>query len=135
MNIIHLPLVTLVALAALCPCAALAQSAASAPAGSASAAASAPAVAKPGPRLLTPAQARDSATAPGELRPERQVTPQLTIPLSRKPQPPTTSNELRQGKPASAGGVNDAAARCEAQSDAQARARCRAQPASSPRSL
>jgi hypothetical protein len=113
---------------ALCLADALAQAAASAPAGTASAATAA----KPPPRLLTPAQARDSATAPGELRPERQVTPQLTIPLSRKPVPPPSSNEGQRGQAATAGGINDAVARCEAQSDAQARARCRPQPAAQP---
>lgn len=109
-----------------------AQAQASAPL--ATAAASAPRPTKPARRLLTPEQARQSATAPGELRPERQVAPQIVIPLTKKPQPPTNPNLPRKGKATPSGGIDDAVARCEAQSDPQARARCRATPASSPRS-
>lgn len=109
-----------------------AQAQASAPL--ATAAASAPRPTKPARRLLTPEQARQSATAPGELRPERQVAPQIVIPLTKKPEPPTNPNLPRRGKATSSGGIDDAVARCEAQSDPQARARCRATPASAPRS-
>jgi hypothetical protein len=92
--------------------------------------ASAPAAAKPGPRTLTPAEKRDNATPPDESRPEGPVVPQISIPLgkslpaSSKPTLPT----LRPPRPAaaaSAGGVNDAVARCEAQADESLRAKCR----------
>jgi hypothetical protein len=111
---------------ALSPLAAVAQ--ASAPA--ASAAASAAAKAKPAPpRQRTPAELRDAATPPGELRPEKPVVPQVSIPFGKTP-PASVKAETRtsrRGKPASSsGGVDDAAARCEAEANAQARATCRA---------
>jgi len=118
-----LPLAAALLLAA-SPLAATAQSSASAPISAASAAPAA----KPGPRLLTPAESRDSASPPGELRPERPVTPQISVPLGKTPPASvkSPSRALRRGKAASAaGGIDDAAARCEAQSDAQARAKCR----------
>jgi len=43
---------------------------------------------EPGPRLLSPSEQRDSATAPGDMRPERPVTPQISVPLARKPAAP-----------------------------------------------
>jgi len=89
-------------------------------------AASAPAAAKPGPRQLTPQQSRDSATAPGELRPEHAGVPQINIALGRKP-PAVRPPGARGSSAASAtGGISDGAARCEAESDDQARADCRA---------
>jgi hypothetical protein len=92
-------------------------------------AASAPTTkAKTGPRLLTPEESRESGTAAGDLRPERQVTPQVSIPLGKKPPPPTRPKASSGTAPrngAAAGGINDAAARCEAQVDKQARATCR----------
>ena len=91
-------------------------------------AASAPPAAKPGPRLLTPAESRDSASPPGDLRPEHPVTPQISIPLGKRPPPPLKS-ESRPARPggnaASSGGIDDAAARCEAQLGEQVRAKCR----------
>lgn len=92
-----------------------------------SALASAPA-ARPAPRPQTPVERRDSATEPGDLRPERPVVPQVTIPLGKgspvAPKPPTRPG--RRSQAASAAGIDDAVARCEAQSDARQRADCRA---------
>ena len=85
---------------------------------------------KPGQRILTPAQMRDSATPPDELPPQGQVTPQLSFPLGKKTEP--SSPLVRPARPAnpavaaSASGVGDAVARCEAQASEPARASCRA---------
>jgi hypothetical protein len=112
---------------ALSPLAASAQ--ASAPA--ASDAASAGPRAKPAPRQMTPTELRESAAPPGELRPEKPVVPQVSIPFgktppgSAKPSVKSESRALRSGKAAS-GGVDDAAARCEAEADQKVRAACRA---------
>lgn len=115
------PLVTAVLAAAMV----WAQAQADVPAAGASA--SAPLTAKPGPRLQTPAQLRDSASMPGDLRPEEHVTPQIVIPL-RKAAPPTQAQPAaaRRGTAASSAGIDDSVARYEAQSSAQARAKCRA---------
>lgn len=81
-----------------------------------------------GPRLRTPAETAARAAAPGDLRPERPVVPQVSIPLGKK-KPPTTKREtraMRNGTAAASGGVHDAAARCEALADAEERASCRA---------
>ncbi|MDO9314587.1 MAG: hypothetical protein Q7T97_08595 [Burkholderiaceae bacterium] len=89
--------------------------------------ASAPTVVTPGPRLMSPAEMNENASPPGELRPENAVTPQIVIPLRKQPsvQPKPEKRNLKGVKPATAGGVNDAAARCEALTDAAARAACR----------
>lgn len=112
-----------------CPLAAVpAQAAgpASAPAGASASAPTAAASAPRGPRLRSPVETGQRAAAPGDLRPERPVSPQITIPLVRKPVP------RRDGRTASpppgaapAGGVDDAAAHCESQADPQERARCK----------
>ena len=122
MKIHSLPLVTAVVLAAL-QCSAAAQTGAPAPMPSASAAPAA----KPGPRPMTPAEVRDSAAPTGDLRPEGQVTPQISVPLGKPfPTPPKpTSPAVRPATAASSGGINDAVARCEAQADEAARAKCR----------
>ncbi len=90
----------------------------------ASAAASAPT----GPRLRTPHETANQAAAPGDLRPERAVAPQISIPFGKKPT--TTPRRVERlpprGKAAAAGTVDDAAARCGAQADPQERATCRA---------
>lgn len=81
-----------------------------------------------GPRLRTPAETAARAAAPGDLRPERPVVPQVSIPLGKKT-PPTTKREtraMRNGTAAASGGVHDAAARCGALADAEERASCRA---------
>jgi len=106
---------------ALSPWAAMAQ--ASAPA----AAASAPPLTKPGPRLATPAESRDRTSPPGELRPERPVTPQISIPVGRTAAPPSKTDPRtgRAAKPLFSGKVDDAVARCEAELGARERAECR----------
>ena len=90
--------------------------------------ASGPFAAKPGPRLLTPEERRDSATPAGELRPERPVSPQINIPFG-KAAPLPSKAELRgtrRAGPMPVGGVDEAAARCEAQVSETVRADCRA---------
>jgi len=80
---------------------------------------SAPRPAKPAPRLMTPAETRDSAAAPGQLRPERPVLPQVSIPLGKMPPRPAA----RAGS-ASTGAVHDATARCMALESEPERAKC-----------
>jgi hypothetical protein len=82
----------------------------------------------PGPRQRSAAETGGRATAPGDLKPERPVAPQISIPIGKKAPPPTAREEgvVQRGGAASAGGVDDAAARCEAQIDAQLRSDCRA---------
>lgn len=89
--------------------------------------ASAPPAGKPEKKLLTPSELRDSATAPGDLRPERPVTPQVTIPLNKAGQVPAKPvlNPPPRAKPAPSGGIEDAAARCGALADAKERDQCR----------
>lgn len=101
--------------------------------------ASTPTAVPPGPRLVSPVEMNQNASPPGALRPENPVTPQIVIPL-RNPPPatPTLQPEkpaLRPARPAPAGGINDAAARCEALSDDAARVACRnkLQPDTGPR--
>jgi len=127
MTVRHRHLTATLALLALAPWAympAQAQPEASAPAP----VASAPPLKTIGPRLLTPEQKRDNAelTAAPESRPDRAVTPQLTIPLGRKAaQAAGGPATVRGSKPPSASGVvDDAAARCEALSSKQARLVC-----------
>ena len=93
------------------------------------AAASAPTAPLPGPRLLTPAQSRDRAAPPGDLRLEHPVTPQIRIPLGKTPPAPSkpAPHAVRQSPVAPAGGIDDAAARCEARQGEQVRAKCRDQ--------
>ncbi len=83
----------------------------------AEAAASAPAVVnKAKPRAMTAAEKRDSATVPGDVRPEDPVVPQLSIPLGKTPPAPVLSKaqQQRQDKAAAMGGVDDSVARCKA---------------------
>ena len=103
-------------------------------------AASAPLPAKRQTRPLTAAEKRESAAPPGELRPERTITPQLTIPLGKnapdasvtKPRstglPPTGTSTgtglATSGKPA-VPALNDSAGRCAAIADEHERAMCR----------
>ena len=91
--------------------------------------ASAPSAGKPVPRPLGPAELRESATAPGDLRPEDPVRPQINIPLGKQPKPslaPEPRAQRRIGSASAAsGGINDASARCEAEADSQARLACR----------
>ena len=80
-----------------------------------------------GPRLLTPTESRNRASPPGELRPERPVTPQISIPFGKKPPPPTRPDPRapHPGNAASASSADDAVARCEAERGEQVRAKCR----------
>lgn len=90
--------------------------------------ASAPLASKLGPRLQTPAELRDSASPPGDLRPDERVTPQIVIPW-RKAESSTKARRTapRRGTAAaSSGAIDDSAARCEAQSSELAREKCRA---------
>lgn len=100
--------------------------AASAPAASAPAAVPsvAPPQTRPEKRPATPEEKRDSATEPGELRPESRVIPQLEVPL--KPSGPGKATYVapQRGQPAQHGGVDDSAARCNAIADAAARKEC-----------
>lgn len=80
---------------------------------------------------MTPEARRDSATAPGSLRPERPTVPQLGVPIQAPPTAPPPSlpasspGAIPPGPAASAGGVSDAVARCEAKTSAVERAQCR----------
>ena len=84
-------------------------------------------LAKPKPRMLTPADRRDSIAPSDESRPEGTVTPQVKIPLG--PKPPAAPLKLTPSKSAirsnKSSGVNDSAARCGAISDEAGRAACR----------
>ena len=90
--------------------------------------ASAPAPAPAGPRQRGPAETGNRATAPGDLRPERPVAPQITIPLGKKPPvvPDRNASAPPRSDSAPPGGVDDAVARCESQADPQELAACRA---------
>lgn len=122
------------ALALSLPCiAALAQSSAPAPAlpdmtGPSASGPAATASAPSGPRLRSAAETGNRAVAPGDLHPERPVTPQISIPFGKKPAPPTKGEEriVQRGNPAATGGIDDEAARCEAQVDTSVRDACRA---------
>ena len=90
--------------------------------------ASAPTAAKPAPRPLSPTELRESATPPGDLRPEDPVRPQISIPFGKKPAlapEPRAQRRIGSASAAAAGGINDASARCEAELDTQARLDCR----------
>ena len=112
-----LPFVAAVAAMAL-PIVALAQA-------SAPVAASAPRAAKPSPKLMTAEEKRD--TALHDLEPERQVTPQVNIPLNKPGQEAAKPYGYTKSRTAgtSTGGIDDAAARCKAEANEQARAACR----------
>ena len=110
---------------AVMPLMAIAQASAAAPESGASAVV--PLRTKPGPRLLTPIESRGSATQPGDVRPERPVTPQISIPLGKTP-PAARTPEPIGAKPnrlPAPVGLEDAVARCEAQAGEQVRAKCR----------
>ena len=107
---------------------ALAHAQASAPPSVPSSAASA-SMSPTGPRVLTPTEQRrnvDEATAP-DLRPDRPVVPQISVPFGRKPPAPApaASKSPRSGVTPTPGHIGDAAARCESVPDDQERAVCR----------
>ena len=93
----------------------------------AAAAASAPASSPlgdiPGRRVLTPTEKRESSSMPGDLRPGDRVTPQIVVPLRKTPPSPAAPATRAASAP---GGIDDTAARCEAQASQQARESCRA---------
>ena len=101
-----------------------AQPPAQTPAPSPGPAASAPRDAKPRPRLMSPAQTRDSATMPGELRPGQPSQPQINIPFGKSAAAPPKP-AARAASRAGPAGINDAVARCEAIADATERSKCR----------
>jgi hypothetical protein len=80
---------------------------------------------KSGPRLLTPTEMHDNASPPGELRPEHPVTPQISIPLGKRPPAPLKSPSRAPLPGNAASAVDDEVARCEAQRGEQVRAKCR----------
>lgn len=83
------------------------------------------------PRLQRPSPeaVRDSATAPGSLWPERAALPQLTVPMGTPPAAPaaSTPGALPANPAASAGGISNAVARCEAKTSTLERRACRRQ--------
>lgn len=81
---------------------------------------SAPVQVKRQTRPLTSAEKLESVAPPGELRPERIVTPQLTIPLGKTPPDSTHQPTRSSGK-----SVDDSAGRCAAIADENERAMCR----------
>jgi hypothetical protein len=85
-----------------------------------------PVVSKSRPRTMTPAELRDSATVPGDVRPEDPVVPQVRIPLGRTPPVPahTPAQTRRHDQAAAMGGVDDAVARCKAAEAPAARDAC-----------
>ncbi|MEP6873327.1 MAG: hypothetical protein ABI887_03105 [Burkholderiales bacterium] len=120
MNIHNLPLMAALLVASLTTAAVplLVQAQASAPA------------AATGPRLQSPAEKRGSADAVSapDLRPDRPVVPQISVPLGRTPPAPTPSaSKPRSGAAAPPGHIGDAAARCESMPGDQERASCRKQ--------
>ena len=95
------------------------------PVSAARAPASAPKVSAPGPRVQTPAEVREGGSVPGDLRPEEKVTPQIVIPLRKGPSPTKAERgAARRGTAAASAVIDDAAARCEAQSSKVAREKC-----------
>jgi hypothetical protein len=123
MKIRCLPLATALMCGAV---ASAAWSQAATPASAPAATAAKPAPGKVEPKLLSPAQKRDISTAPDETsQPAGPVIPQISIPLGRTAPAPTAKSALNGSKTKTTGGINDAAARCNAQTDAQAREACR----------
>jgi len=120
------------ALLGLCPLASQAQYTPPASAARVTVAPSAPAPAKPPPRAMSPATQRDSAAMPDETRPEGKPVPQLSIPLGRGEPTKTTVGVSKTGKSRTGGGVDDSAARCNAEADDTARALCRDRAAATP---
>jgi hypothetical protein len=99
-------------------------------------AASAPLAAKPRLNPLAPQDLRESATAPGDLHPAHAAVPQINIPFGKNQAAAAKlpSSAARSGNAASAGGIDDAVARCEAEVDRHVRATCRARLAREDRS-
>ncbi len=75
-------------------------------------------------RPLTPAELRESSSPPIDDRREGTATPQLSIPLGKTAPAPFKPAARPARTAAAASGIDDRAARCEAQADASARAAC-----------
>ena len=73
---------------------------------------------------MSPAETRDSATMPGELRPAEPAKPQINIPLGKSADTPARP-AARAASRTGPAGINDAVARCEAMADATERRKCR----------
>jgi hypothetical protein len=75
---------------------------------------------KPAPKALTPVQQAQANSAPGELRPERPVMPQISAPIGRVPAPPTA-----EPPPVPTETLDQRLARCQAELGEKARTECR----------
>ena len=121
MKLHHLPLAAAALIAALLP-GAWAQGNAKPAAPAASAAKET----KPGPRVVTNSEQRETSAPPGALRPDPKVAPQVSIPLVNTPTSAAKKPFVgRSGTAAPTGGIDDSAARCEAETTAQLREQCR----------
>jgi hypothetical protein len=96
---------------------------------SAQASPNAAATASSAPAVQTPARQRENAPAPGTVEPDPKTVPQISVPLGRP-----SSDDLRAkpqaavpGRAASAGVIDDDAARCRAQASEDLRLLCLAQ--------
>jgi hypothetical protein len=74
---------------------------------------------RPQPRPMTPVQQAQATATPGELRPERPVTPQIQAPIGRVP-PATT-----EPTPVPTETLDQRLARCQAELGEKARTECR----------
>ncbi len=85
---------------------------------------------KPMPKKQSPTVQSDVNSPPIDPPPSGEVQPQISIPFGKTPPPP-------KNKPSTArtngSGINDGAARCNAEPDEQARALCREKLSRSPR--
>lgn len=94
-------------------------------ASAASSSASAPTTSKRVKRPLTAQELRESATFPGDMRPQDMPPPQVSVPLGRKPPPPSPAEAQEAAQDAGMPGkIDDRVARCKAQADPKQRAAC-----------
>jgi hypothetical protein len=94
-------------------------------AASAASSASAPTTSKRVKRPLTAQELRESATFPGDMRPQDMPPPQVSVPLGRKPPPPSPAEAQEAAQDAGMPGkIDDRVARCKAQADPKQRAAC-----------
>jgi hypothetical protein len=79
---------------------------------------------KPRPRSMNTAEQHEVNSPPLDTPPGGEVQPQISIPFGKTPPPP--KNKPRTSRASgSAQGINDGAARCNAEPNEQARALCR----------
>ena len=96
--------------------------------------ASSAAATKPGPRVVTNTEQRETSAAPGALRPDPKVAPQVSIPLVSTPVSAAKKPFTGRGSTAApTGGIDDSAARCDAEMTAQLREQCRSKLAGTPK--